>query len=173
MHFVLKSGKQIVIVRKLWGGLFILRTISMQHPLKECVMVALVDRKCRSHATAFCVIIHSRWFNSLHTSLLYIVSKLGVAKHRHLQMVLDYYRFVFYFFLSRVHRVKWMLNKQQFCRYDYTHLGGISENGKKKRLWRKNRAIDPKTGCIGVDLNRNWGYEWGGQGTSNDPCDDP
>ena len=40
-------------------------------------------------------------------------------------------------------------------------------------MWRKNRAIDPETGCIGVDLNRNWGYEWGGLGTSDDPCDDP
>ena len=40
-------------------------------------------------------------------------------------------------------------------------------------MWRKNRAIDRETGCIGVDLNRNWGYEWGGLGASDDPCNDP
>ncbi len=24
------------------------------------------------------------------------------------------------------------------------------------RLWRKNRRVDPKTNCVGVDINRNW-----------------
>lgn len=24
--------------------------------------------------------------------------------------------------------------------------------------------------CTGVDLNRNFGYRWGGMGTSKDPC---
>lgn len=33
------------------------------------------------------------------------------------------------------------------------------------RLWRKNRRPNPG-GSFGVDLNRNWGYEWGGQGSS-------
>lgn len=35
------------------------------------------------------------------------------------------------------------------------------------RLWRKNRS--PK---FGVDLNRNWGYEWGGKGSSGSPQSD-
>nr|XP_013189801.1 unnamed protein product [Amyelois transitella] len=47
--------------------------------------------------------------------------------------------------------------------YEYTHL--------KDRLWRKNRK--PGAGrCSGVDLNRNFGYRWGGKGTSNSPCDE-
>lgn len=33
------------------------------------------------------------------------------------------------------------------------------------RLWRKNRRPNPG-GSFGVDLNRNWGYEWGGEGSS-------
>ena len=141
MHVVLKSGKHIVIVRKLWGGLFILRTISMQHPLKECVMVALVDGKCRSHATAFCVIIHSRWFNSLHTSLLYIVSKLGVAKHRHLQMVLDYYRFVFYFFSYLVY-IEWNEcwinnNSRAFLKVDRQIVRRTYQKGGVTQMQRK------------------------------------
>ncbi|CAG9788800.1 unnamed protein product [Diatraea saccharalis] len=49
--------------------------------------------------------------------------------------------------------------------YEFTHVGD--------RLWRKNRRI-PFTGraCSGTDLNRNFGYRWGGKGTSNNPCSD-
>jgi len=40
------------------------------------------------------------------------------------------------------------------------------------RLWRKNRRylgiIDGRP-LYGVDLNRNWGYEWGGEGASTNP----
>ncbi|MBK9128759.1 MAG: hypothetical protein IPM13_13310 [Phycisphaerales bacterium] len=39
------------------------------------------------------------------------------------------------------------------------------------RLWRKNRRVNAG-GCIGVDPNRNWGFQWGGQGASTDPCND-
>ncbi len=38
-------------------------------------------------------------------------------------------------------------------------------------LWRKNRRPDPDSGCFGVDLNRNYGYQWGLEpGSSGDPC---
>ena len=39
------------------------------------------------------------------------------------------------------------------------------------RLWRKNRR-ENAGGTIGVDLNRNWGYEWGGLGASATPGND-
>ena len=29
-------------------------------------------------------------------------------------------------------------------------------------MWRKNRRYHSGYGCHGVDLNRNWGYGWGG-----------
>jgi carboxypeptidase A4 len=46
--------------------------------------------------------------------------------------------------------------------YEYTHNGN--------RLWRKNRR-DPQLGrCSGTDLNRNFGYKWGGAGSSKDRC---
>jgi len=38
------------------------------------------------------------------------------------------------------------------------------------RLWRKNRRDNPGTDCEGVDLNRNWGFQWGGEGSDADPC---
>ena len=36
------------------------------------------------------------------------------------------------------------------------------------RMWRKNRR-DNGDDTVGVDLNRNWGYEWGGNGSSGNP----
>ncbi|XP_076242094.1 carboxypeptidase B [Calliopsis andreniformis] len=46
--------------------------------------------------------------------------------------------------------------------YEYTFL--------RDRLWRKNRRRAIGSSCTGVDLNRNFGYRWGGLGTSKDPC---
>jgi len=58
--------------------------------------------------------------------------------------------------------------------YEYSRIGGIGETGDgtthKRRLWRKNRAPNNGTNCFGVDLNRNWGYKWGGTKTSSNPC---
>jgi carboxypeptidase T len=41
----------------------------------------------------------------------------------------------------------------------------------KFHFWRKNRQPTPGTGYIGTDLNRNYGYRWGGGGnTSSNPA---
>jgi carboxypeptidase T len=36
-------------------------------------------------------------------------------------------------------------------------------------MWRKNRRDNAGT-CEGVDINRNYPYQWGGVGSSSDPC---
>ncbi|XP_059822126.1 carboxypeptidase B2-like [Hypanus sabinus] len=46
--------------------------------------------------------------------------------------------------------------------YDYTWT--------TDRFWRKNRSKNNVKGCIGTDLNRNWDANWGGQGSSKNPC---
>jgi murein tripeptide amidase MpaA len=46
--------------------------------------------------------------------------------------------------------------------YVYTH--GVNA------LWRKNRRRGGA--CDGVDLNRNWSYGFGGEGSSADPCNE-
>ncbi|XP_068617982.1 carboxypeptidase B-like isoform X1 [Battus philenor] len=47
--------------------------------------------------------------------------------------------------------------------YEHTH--------KSDRLWRKNRKPSRiGRNCIGTDLNRNFGYRWGGKGSSGNPC---
>jgi murein tripeptide amidase MpaA len=40
------------------------------------------------------------------------------------------------------------------------------------RMWRKTRSPNPGSSCIGTDPNRNWDFEWGGEGVSRDPCND-
>lgn len=47
---------------------------------------------------------------------------------------------------------------------------GYEFSQKENRLWRKNRARNSQSNCFGVDLNRNFGYKWGGKGTSKSPC---
>lgn len=40
----------------------------------------------------------------------------------------------------------------------------------QERLWRKTRKPNEGSTCIGVDGNRNFGYHWGEQGASTNPC---
>ncbi|KAE8747961.1 hypothetical protein FOCC_FOCC005351 [Frankliniella occidentalis] len=44
--------------------------------------------------------------------------------------------------------------------YEFSHAGD--------RMWRKNRRRGG--GCDGIDLNRNFGYKWGGKGAGPQPC---
>ncbi|RUS79453.1 hypothetical protein EGW08_012794 [Elysia chlorotica] len=57
--------------------------------------------------------------------------------------------------------------------YAYTFRPG--ENGGSTRMWRKSRSSNYSShySCYGVDLNRNFGYEWNDNpsyGGSSDPC---
>jgi len=48
--------------------------------------------------------------------------------------------------------------------YEFSHTN--------QRLWRKNRRNNTPHNSFGVDLNRNWPFAWGGQGSSSDPGSD-
>jgi hypothetical protein len=39
-------------------------------------------------------------------------------------------------------------------------------------MWRKNRRDNGISGCEGVDPNRNYTFQWGGEGSSGNPCDE-
>ena len=40
-------------------------------------------------------------------------------------------------------------------------------------MWRKNRRVNKGSSCVGVDLNRNYGFKWMvNGGASDDPCND-
>ncbi|MHC4808977.1 MAG: M14 family zinc carboxypeptidase [Planctomycetota bacterium] len=49
-----------------------------------------------------------------------------------------------------------------------TNPDGYVWSWDENRLWRKNRR-DNGDGSFGVDLNRNWSFQWGGQGASENP----
>jgi len=44
------------------------------------------------------------------------------------------------------------------------------QSGATFRMWRKTRTVNEGSNCRGVDLNRNYGYEWVGPGSSGAPC---
>ncbi len=48
---------------------------------------------------------------------------------------------------------------------------GLEYSQTKKRMWRKNRRKNSDN-SYGVDLNRNWGYQWGKKGASTRPSSD-
>jgi len=52
------------------------------------------------------------------------------------------------------------------------NIDGYSYSHSNERLWRKNRQTNTGSSCRGVDLNRNYPYQWRRGGTSDDPCSD-
>jgi murein tripeptide amidase MpaA len=49
---------------------------------------------------------------------------------------------------------------------------GYEYSRSSERYWRKNRSPNSGSSCVGVDLNRNWGYHWAEAGVSHSPCSD-
>lgn len=47
---------------------------------------------------------------------------------------------------------------------------GYEYSRTKDRLWRKTRSNPGRGRCAGVDLNRNFGFKWGGKGSSGKQC---
>ncbi|XP_038073657.1 carboxypeptidase B-like [Patiria miniata] len=52
------------------------------------------------------------------------------------------------------------------------NVDGYSYSWTNDRMWRKNRQVTSKKRCRGVDLNRNYDYQWGGRGASSSECDE-
>jgi len=53
----------------------------------------------------------------------------------------------------------------------YVHTWPVANGGGGERYWRKNRRLN-SGGSFGVDLNRNWGHQWGGGGSSSSQTSD-
>ncbi|MFN0131981.1 MAG: M14 family zinc carboxypeptidase [Phycisphaerales bacterium] len=68
-------------------------------------------------------------------------------------------------------RVTTIMNNVEFVILPVANPDGYEWSWTNERLWRKNRRANAG-GCIGVDNNRNWGFQWGGEGASTDPCND-
>jgi hypothetical protein len=63
--------------------------------------------------------------------------------------------------------VRYLVDHHEFIFVPTMNPDGYEHTWTTNRLWRKNRrpnSNNPNTGCatsVGVDLNRNWGYQWG------------
>jgi murein tripeptide amidase MpaA len=68
-------------------------------------------------------------------------------------------------------RVTEMINNTRIVIVPVMNPDGYLYTWSNERFWRKNRRNNGD-GTFGVDLNRNWGYEWGGEGASPFSSDD-
>lgn len=62
-------------------------------------------------------------------------------------------------------RVGAVLDASEVFVFPVMNPDGYLHSWSTSRLWRKNRRLN-SGGSDGVDLNRNWGFQWGGQGAS-------
>jgi hypothetical protein len=67
--------------------------------------------------------------------------------------------------------VRDLVDRVRFVIVPVSNPDGYLYTWSNDRYWRKNRRANG-SGSFGVDLNRNWGYEWGGAGTSGSPGSD-
>ncbi|XP_072163476.1 carboxypeptidase B-like [Diadema setosum] len=63
-----------------------------------------------------------------------------------------------------------ILNTFDFVIVPSLNVDGYAYTWSDDRMWRKTRSINAGSLCRGVDPNRNYPYQWGGQGASTNPC---
>jgi len=66
-----------------------------------------------------------------------------------------------------------LLNHYEFHVLPVLNPDGYEYSHTDYRMWRKNRrTVRQGSSCVGVDLNRNSGYQWMTGGSSSNPCSD-
>lgn len=68
-------------------------------------------------------------------------------------------------------QVRRLLDNLEFYIIPVANPDGYVVTHTTNRLWRKNRRLNADS-SIGVDMNRNWGFQWGGLGASATPSND-
>jgi len=62
---------------------------------------------------------------------------------------------------SEPHSMRYLLDKFDFYIIPTPNPDGYVHTWESDRFWYKNRQVtDPNARCVGVDMNRNWGYKW-------------
>eukprot|EP01095_Lingulamoeba_sp_RSL-Kostka_P010938 TRINITY_DN4023_c0_g1_i1.p1 TRINITY_DN4023_c0_g1~~TRINITY_DN4023_c0_g1_i1.p1 ORF type:complete len:318 (+),score=71.56 TRINITY_DN4023_c0_g1_i1:15-968(+) len=68
--------------------------------------------------------------------------------------------------------VKQLLQTYQYVLIPISNPDGYEYSINTNRMWRKNRRENENSNCYGVDINRNWDYEYNTGGSSSSPCSD-
>ncbi|KAH8380023.1 hypothetical protein KR009_008541, partial [Drosophila setifemur] len=69
-------------------------------------------------------------------------------------------------------------NQELLADYDWVIMPVVNADGYEfthtdSRYWRKTRRPTSNPNCMGTDINRNFGHQWGhDEGSSPDPCED-
>lgn len=99
-----------------------------------------------------------------------IVFMGGHHAREHLSIEVPFYLATYLLSQSQTPKIKTLLESRDIWIIPVVNPDGTEydiENGKYK-LWRKNRTHN-EDGSFGVDLNRNYGYQWGREGSSQFP----
>ncbi len=67
--------------------------------------------------------------------------------------------------------IRRLVDRCEFYVVPVFNVDGYVYSWTSERLWRKNRRNNGN-GTFGVDINRNWGYQWGGAGSSGTSSND-
>jgi len=67
---------------------------------------------------------------------------------------------------------KTLINNFDFYIVPVLNIDGYIYTHDVERLWRKNRQPNSGSTCVGTDLNRNYQFGYGRDGSSNNPCSD-
>lgn len=72
--------------------------------------------------------------------------------------------------------IRTLVDRCEFFIIPVFNVDGYVYTWTANRLWRKNLRDNDNNGVInssdGVDINRNWGYGWGGEGASSSPSNE-
>jgi len=64
-----------------------------------------------------------------------------------------------------------LLERHNFYIVPVPNPDGYVYSWERDRFWYKNRLqLGPDARCVGVDMNRNWGYKWKGRSGPQNPC---
>ena len=70
-----------------------------------------------------------------------------------------------------VNEIKTFLDNVDIHIIPIVNPDGYVYTWEEDRWWRKNRQVNNGSDCVGIDLNRNWDFDWNGdQSTSENPC---
>ncbi|XP_077977332.1 carboxypeptidase B-like [Glandiceps talaboti] len=73
-------------------------------------------------------------------------------------------------FVNGTSDAEFILNTYDIYMLTVTNPDGYYETWVGDRMWRKTTSPNNDSICLGTDGNRNFGHEWGGQGSSGLPC---